>query len=255
MGRAGRPDRCRRGPAADRTRPGRRREPVRHRRRLLRRTSEEILGKALGADREDVLIATKVADADGRRPERRRAVPASHHPWRARRACAGSAPTTSTCTRCTSGTGRRRWRRRCAALDTWCESGKVRYIGCSNYAGWQLMKALGDLGPARLQALRQPAGLLLAAGARHRVRDRAARGRPGPGHPGVEPARRRPAVRQVPPRREAPAGSRHLTEWDEPPVHDEDKLYDTIEVLVAIGRIMASPRPRSPWRTRWPSRR
>ena len=28
---------------------------------------------------------------------------------------------------------------------------------------------------------------------------------------------------------EAPAGSRHLTEWDEPPVHDEDKLYDTIE--------------------------
>ena len=34
---------------------------------------------------------------------------------------------------------------------------------------------------------------------------------------------------------EAPAGSRHLTEWNEPPVHDEDKLYDTIEELVAIG--------------------
>src|SRR6187551_2044138 len=34
---------------------------------------------------------------------------------------------------------------------------------------------------------------------------------------------------------EAPAGSRHLTEWSEPPVHDEDKLYDTIEELVAIG--------------------
>ena len=34
---------------------------------------------------------------------------------------------------------------------------------------------------------------------------------------------------------EAPAGSRHLTEWSEPPVYDEDKLYDTIEELVAIG--------------------
>ena len=34
---------------------------------------------------------------------------------------------------------------------------------------------------------------------------------------------------------EAPAGSRHLTEWDEPPVHDEDKLYDTIDTLVDIA--------------------
>jgi len=29
------------------------------------------------------------------------------------------------------------------ALDTLVRSGKVRYIGCSNYAGWQLLKALG----------------------------------------------------------------------------------------------------------------
>jgi aryl-alcohol dehydrogenase-like predicted oxidoreductase len=33
----------------------------------------------------------------------------------------------------------------------------------------------------------------------------------------------------------APPGSRHLTEWNEPPVYDEDKLYDTIEELVAIS--------------------
>jgi aryl-alcohol dehydrogenase-like predicted oxidoreductase len=30
-----------------------------------------------------------------------------------------------------------------SALDSLVRSGKVRYIGCSNYAGWQLMKALG----------------------------------------------------------------------------------------------------------------
>ena len=29
------------------------------------------------------------------------------------------------------------------ALDTLVKSGKVRYVGASNYAGWQLMKALG----------------------------------------------------------------------------------------------------------------
>jgi aryl-alcohol dehydrogenase-like predicted oxidoreductase len=34
---------------------------------------------------------------------------------------------------------------------------------------------------------------------------------------------------------QAPAGSRHLSDWDEPPVHDEDKLYDTIELAVKIG--------------------
>jgi aryl-alcohol dehydrogenase-like predicted oxidoreductase len=33
----------------------------------------------------------------------------------------------------------------------------------------------------------------------------------------------------------APAGSRHLTDWDEPPVYDEDALYDTIDVLVSIA--------------------
>jgi aryl-alcohol dehydrogenase-like predicted oxidoreductase len=32
-----------------------------------------------------------------------------------------------------------------------------------------------------------------------------------------------------------PEGSRHLTDWNEPPVHDEDQLYDIVEVLVEIG--------------------
>ena len=30
-----------------------------------------------------------------------------------------------------------------AALDHLVQSGKVRYVGCSNFAGWQVMKALG----------------------------------------------------------------------------------------------------------------
>ena len=31
------------------------------------------------------------------------------------------------------------------------------------------------------------------------------------------------------------SGSRQLTDWNEPPVYDQEKLYDTVEVLVEIG--------------------
>jgi aryl-alcohol dehydrogenase-like predicted oxidoreductase len=34
---------------------------------------------------------------------------------------------------------------------------------------------------------------------------------------------------------EAPAGSRHLTEWSEPPIDNQEKLYDIIEELRAIA--------------------
>jgi aryl-alcohol dehydrogenase-like predicted oxidoreductase len=33
-----------------------------------------------------------------------------------------------------------------------------------------------------------------------------------------------------------PAGARQLTDWGEPPVYDQDKLYDTVEVIVAIAQ-------------------
>ena len=32
-----------------------------------------------------------------------------------------------------------------------------------------------------------------------------------------------------------PEGARHASEWSEPPVYDEDRLYDTIDVLVEIA--------------------
>jgi aryl-alcohol dehydrogenase-like predicted oxidoreductase len=38
-----------------------------------------------------------------------------------------------------------------SALDDLVHDGKVRYIGCSNYAGWQLMKALGTSDRLHLQ--------------------------------------------------------------------------------------------------------
>lgn len=119
-------------------------------------------------------------------------------------------------------------------LDTLVRSGKVRYLGVSNYSGWQLLKALGiadangyqrfvsnqiyyslesrdaeyELVPASLD---QGLGIMvwspLAGGL---LTGKYRRGR------------------------QADEG-RHLTDWDEPPVRDQEKLYDTIETIVEIA--------------------
>jgi len=121
------------------------------------------------------------------------------------------------------------------ALDTLVRSGKVRYVGCSNYSGWHMTKALGlsdRLGYQRFvseqvyyslqardieyeivpAALDQGVGILVWS----------------PLAGGLLSGKYRRD-------REAPAGSRHLTDWDEPPVRDEEGLYDIIEALVEIG--------------------
>jgi aryl-alcohol dehydrogenase-like predicted oxidoreductase len=122
-----------------------------------------------------------------------------------------------------------------AALDALVQSGKVRYVGVSNYAGWQLMKALaiadsyGFVRPVTQQiyyslqardaeyelvpiAIDQGLGILvwspLAGGLMS-----------GKYRRGVDP----------------PEGSRHLTDWNEPPVRDEGQVYDIIDALVEIG--------------------
>jgi aryl-alcohol dehydrogenase-like predicted oxidoreductase len=121
------------------------------------------------------------------------------------------------------------------ALDDLVRSGKVRYIGASNYAAWQLMKALAISDARHLErfasqqvfyslqtrdieneivplVIDQGVGILVWS----------------PLAGGLMSGKYRRGV-------EAPAGSRHLTEWAEPPVYDEDKLYDTIELAVKIG--------------------
>jgi aryl-alcohol dehydrogenase-like predicted oxidoreductase len=121
------------------------------------------------------------------------------------------------------------------AFDTLVRSGKVRYIGCSNYSGWHLMKALAisdrrnyvryvsqqiyyslqardaeyELVPITLD---QGLGILvwspLAGGL---LSGKYRRGQT------------------------APDGSRHLNNWGEPPIHDEDQLYNIIDALVEIA--------------------
>src|SRR5919197_6235673 len=104
--------------------------------------SEEIVGQALKSRRDDVLLATKARMPMGNGPNDAglsrqhliagceaslRRLRTDHidlyqvHEWD------GVTPLEETLD----------------ALDHLVDSGKVRYIGCSNYAGWHVMKALG----------------------------------------------------------------------------------------------------------------
>ena len=104
--------------------------------------SERILGQALGDARDDVLIATKVGMQVGADPNARGL--SRHHIIRQ-------------CERSLRNLGRdyidlyqvHSWdgltplEETLAALGHLVDQGKVRYVGCSNYSAWQLVKALG----------------------------------------------------------------------------------------------------------------
>jgi aryl-alcohol dehydrogenase-like predicted oxidoreductase len=132
-----------------------------------------------------------------------------------------------------------------AALDDLVRLGKVRYVGCSNSAGWQLTKALGlseRLGLERfvsqqihctLQAREAeyelvPAGL--DAGVGVMVWSPLAGGL-------LSGKYRRDE--------QGPEGARQLTDWDEPPVRDPDALHDVVDVSSRSPRAAACPPRRS----------
>jgi aryl-alcohol dehydrogenase-like predicted oxidoreductase len=196
--------------------------------------SEEIVGKALGGDRDDVLIATKVRMPMGGGPND--AGLSRHHIVRGAEASLRRLGTDHIdLYQVHEWDGQTPLEETLSALDSLVRSGKVRYVGASNYAAWQLMKALAvsdRTGTARF-ASQQIYYSLQAREAENELVPLALDQGVGilvwsPIAGGLLSGKYRRGV-------DAPAGSRHLTDWDEPPVHDEDKLYDTIEELVAIG--------------------
>ncbi len=121
------------------------------------------------------------------------------------------------------------------ALDTLVKQGKVRYIGCSNFSGWHIMKCLMAADRHNLQrfvcqqihytpesrdaefelmpiALDQGVGIQvwspIAGGL---LSGKFRKGKPDP------------------------KVSRHLNGWSEPPVYSQERLYAIIETLAAIG--------------------
>jgi len=121
------------------------------------------------------------------------------------------------------------------ALDLLVRSGKVRYVGASNYAGWQLMKALGLADQHGLPRFvsQQIYYSLQSRDAEYELIPAAADQGVGvlvwsPLAGGLLTGRYRRDQRPD-------SGSRQLTDWNEPPVYDQDKLHDTVDVLVSVG--------------------
>lgn len=103
--------------------------------------SEQVLGQALGARRKDVVLATKVFA---------RWEPGPHKTGLSRKhiveGCEGSLRRLSTdyidLYQAHNFDSLTPLEETLAAFDDLIRAGKVRYVGCSNYCGWQVMKSL-----------------------------------------------------------------------------------------------------------------
>ena len=169
--------------------------------------SEEILGQAIAGRRDDVLVATKARMAMGDGPND--AGLSRHHLIRA---CEASLRRLGTdyidLYQVHEWDGVTPMEETLGALDDLVRAGKVRYVGCSNFSGWQMSKALGvseRLGLERYVS-QQIYYSLQSRDAEYEIVPACLD--QGVGHPRLEPARRRPAVGQVPPRAAGPRRAR-----------------------------------------------
>lgn len=122
-----------------------------------------------------------------------------------------------------------------AALDTLVQQGKIRYIGCSNYSGWQIMKSLAvsDRDRRPRFVAQQIHYTLEAREAEYELLPISVDQGLGmlvwsPLAAGLLTGKHRRGV-------ETPKDSRQFAGWTEPPIRDVEKLWDIVEVLVAIG--------------------
>src|SRR6185503_4164126 len=104
--------------------------------------SEEAIGEALEGGRKDLMIATKVRFPMGKGPNE--AGLSRHHIIHE---CEASLRRLKRDVidlyQVHEWDGQTPLEETMEALDTLLKQGKVRYIGCSNYSGWHIMKALG----------------------------------------------------------------------------------------------------------------
>ena len=196
--------------------------------------AEEILGQALKGRRDDVLVATKVRMAMGDGPND--AGLSRHHILSG---CEASLRRLGTdhidLYQVHEWDGLTPIEETLEALDLLVRSGKVRYVGASNYAGWQLMKALGTadrLGLPRFIS-QQIYYSLQARDAEYELIPAAVDQGLGvlvwsPLAGGLLSGKYRRD-------QQPPTGSRQLTDWNEPPVRDQPAMYEIVDVLASIG--------------------
>ena len=197
--------------------------------------SEEIIGEALGGKRKgDVLIASKARMRIGKGPNDEGL--SRHHLIR----------------ECEKSLKRLRtdvidiyflheWdgvtplEETMAALDTLVAQGKIRYVGCSNYSGWHIMKALGIAERDRLPRFvtQQIHYTLEAREAEYELLPISVDQGLGvmvwsPIAGGLLSGKHRR-------HQAAPEGTRQFAGWTEPPIRDENRLWNIVDVLVEIG--------------------
>jgi aryl-alcohol dehydrogenase-like predicted oxidoreductase len=193
--------------------------------------AEEILGQALRGRRDRVLVATKVRMGMGRGPNDSglsrhhiisgceaslRRLGTDHidlyqvHEWD------GQTPLEETL----------------HALDHLVRSGKVRYVGASNYTSWQLMKALGIVGLPRFVS-QQVYYSLQAREAEYELIPLAVD--QGLGVLVWSPLAGGLLSGKYRRNHQAPVGSRQLSDWGEPPVYDPEGLHDLVEILIGVA--------------------
>lgn len=197
--------------------------------------SEEILGRALGARRPEVVLATKARFPMGRGPNDRGS--SRHHLIAA---CEASLRRLGTdwidLYQLHEWDGLTPVEETLSALDTLVQSGKVRYVGVSNFSAWHLMKtmATAERFPAARPVAQQIHYTLQAREAEYELVPASVDQGLGilvwsPLAGGLLTGKHRRG--QAP-----PPGTRHANEWKEPPVHDAEKLFDVVDVLVAVAR-------------------
>ncbi|HEX4298328.1 MAG TPA: aldo/keto reductase [Devosia sp.] len=120
------------------------------------------------------------------------------------------------------------------ALDTLVRQGKVRYVGCSNYSAWHLMKALAvaDAGHYQRFVSQQIHYTLHSREAEYELVPLGLDQGVGilvwsPLAGGLLSGKYT--------RKGGPGAGRHTSEYKEPPVPDWERLYDIVDVINAIA--------------------
>lgn len=196
--------------------------------------AEEMVGKTIKGKRGDVLLATKARFPMGPGPNESGL--SRHHLMNA---CEGSLKRLGVdhidLYQLHEWDGQTPVEETMAALHDLVTSGKVRYIGVSNFTGWQLMKALGiaDRAGTTRFVSQQIHYTLDAREAEYELvpisLDQ------GLGVLVWSPLAGGLLSGQYRRGQAAPQDGRNFAGFKEPPVRDETRLYDIIDMLVAIG--------------------
>lgn len=195
--------------------------------------SEEILGEALAGKREQVLISSKARMRIGDGPNDE-----GTSRYHLIRECEASLKRLKTdhidIYFMHEWDGMTPVEEMLSALDTLRQQGKIRYIGCSNYSGWHIMKALGVAEAKNLPRFvtQQIHYTLEAREAEYELL-------PISVDQGLGVMVWSPLAAGLLSgafgRDKAPSDSRQAAGWSEPPIRDKDRLWTIVEALGSIA--------------------